>query len=294
MTAAYRAGCFGFTYVATLCDRRPVLRTFAIWIAYVALVTLAADVAARYFGPPSISPHLLHEFIAAIDEAPPLARWDSIWFYGIAQEGYSGSGADSRFTPGFLPVYPIMMRWMASLFGTDYFTAGLWISRLALLALLYLLPPAAKDCGMRDADPSAAQFALLAFPTGFILVSVYSEALFTSLALAAFVLARRERWVCAAAAAFCAAVTRPQGVALVPALAALAWREWRGGKRTASVFAPPLGAATGYAALACYFWWNFGDPLRYLTAKREGWGSRLSLPWETLGNAVTQLQQAID
>lgn len=289
--------------LSSLCSRlaaAPVRRTiffraFAIWVCYVTVATLVANAAAKWQGTPRVSPHLLHGFIRTIDEAPPLARWDSIWFYGIAAEGYSGTGADSRHTPGFLPLYPLLMRGLAAVSGCDYFTAGLCVSRLALLAALYLLTLYVSDCEPDGAkNPSAAQLALLAFPTAFILVSVYSEALFVSLALATFVLARRDCSLWAATAAFAAALTRPHGIALVPALTALAWAKWRGGQRSGWLCAPPLGAAAAYAALAFYFWHTFGDPLRYLTAKREGWGARLSTPWATLDHAIGQLQESIE
>jgi hypothetical protein len=56
------------------------------------------------------------------------------------------------------------------------------------------------------------------------LIAVYSESLFLLLALAAFALAERGRWLPAWAVAGLGIVTRIAGIALLPALALMAWR----------------------------------------------------------------------
>lgn len=274
---------------------RALGRTLTIWLAYVTAVTLLASVTKQIGGPPQVPPSLLHGFIDNLAGAPPLARWDSIWFYGIAAEGYSGQGPDSRYTAGFLPLYPFLMRCIAAATGLGYFTAGLWISRIALLGALVLLPVAVNDC--QDGSPvsaAAVQLSLLAFPTAFLLAAVYVESLFLCLTLAAFVLARRGYFVWAAAAAFLAALTRLHGLALIPAFIALALTNRRGDRRSAWTLAPALGELCAYVGLAFYFWRRFGDPFRYLAAKREGWGTRLATPWQSLDHALLQLEQALN
>jgi hypothetical protein len=236
---------------------------------------------------------LLHGFVDNLDGAPPLARWDSIWFYGIAAEGYSGTGPQSPSTPGFLPLYPLLMRGVAAVLQTDYFRAGLWVSRLALLAALLLLRVYMQQRAVEEEDERAARLALLCFPTAFVLVSVYTEALFVSLALASFVLARRDQCLAAAVTACLAGLTRIHGLALVPAFAVWGWHRWRGGRRSFAVWLPMIGAAAAYVALGAYFWAKFDDPLRYLHAKQGHWNMRLAAPWGTIDQAIAQTERAL-
>src|SRR3954454_18644405 len=54
-------------------------------------------------------PELTHPFGAPLDALlAPLARWDSVWFLGIAHSGYGGGG-DSA----FFPLYPLLVRGLA-------------------------------------------------------------------------------------------------------------------------------------------------------------------------------------
>ncbi len=272
-----------------------------------------------------------HGYLETMDGVPPLVRWDSIWYVGMALEGYTGDRADSRLTAGFLPLYPLLMRCVGDLTRCDYFTAGIWISRFALFTAVALLAAYAREREGGVAPGWAAVGTLLAFPSAFILVSAYAESLFLALALGAFVLTRRGRYAWAALAAFGAALTRIHGLALVPALGVLGWEQWRmrptpnspqvgtdftharqpastGTVRpgsvwrsdarclrcgTARVFLPLIGAAAAYVTLAGYFWVQFRDPLRYVAAKREGWGQGFTPPWETLATAIDHLEHAL-
>ena len=71
------------------------------------------------------------------------------------------------------------------------------------------------------------------FPTALFLQAVYSESLFLVLVLAAFLLAERGRWPAAGVVTGLAVLTRIAGVALLPALAVMAWRRPPGERRRA-------------------------------------------------------------
>jgi hypothetical protein len=268
---------------------------------------------------------LLHGYIAALGNVPALARSDSIWFYGVAREGYTGSAPDSRLTPAFLPLYPLLMRGVGAVAGCEFFAAGVWVSGLSLVAAAWLL---ANYAGEREGLPMwAAVVTLLAFPSAYVLCAVYSETLFLALALAAFLLARSERYSLAVVASFLAGLTRIHGLALVPALAVLGCENLRrrrlarnagplapgvgaekdesdvhpqtsaGAHREPShwiVFLPAVGALTAYLAIGAYFWIALGDPLAYFKAKRDGWAQVVVAPWQTLETAVEQLDLALD
>ncbi len=122
--------------------------------------------------------------------------------------------------------------------------------------------------------PDGARRAVLylaIFPFAVFLGAVYSEALFLFLALASFVLAERGRFLGAGVAAGLAWLTRPLGVALLPALVLIAWRS--ADRRGALL---RLGAAPVLFALyPLYLWWKVDDPLAFLRAE-EVWGRELS------------------
>lgn len=283
-----------FARVASRAPSRRFARTVTIWLVYLFAVEAIANAVLRDEGQQRNpdSGFYLHGFMQSLSGAPPLARWDSIWFYGVSREGYKGSGPRSAYTPAFLPLYPAMMRFVSAIAGIDELRAGLWVSRLSLLAVLWLLSQLAADSGATAEGQWPAQFALLAFPTAFILVSAYSESLFLALSLAAFVLARGDRPIAASVASCLASLTRLHGLALIPALALLAWQQRRSGRRSLLVALPAFAASGAYTALAAYFWTITGDPLRYLSAKREFWHTRLAMPWTTIDHAMTQTEIA--
>jgi hypothetical protein len=174
----------------------------------------------------------------------------------------------------------------------DLFTAGLWISRLSLLAMLVLLAGYARQIGV-GGRRHAVVAAYLAFPSAFILVSVYTEALFVALTLGAFVAARGERRLVSGILACLAVLTRIHGLALAPALVVMGWQQGNGGGGRLSRYAPTVGAMVGTMLVAFTFQVIFDDPLAFNTAKRENWGSELTWPWDTIGNAITRAERAL-
>lgn len=266
----------------------------AIWLCYVAVVSLVARAASRDEGQvvlPFVESEL-HGYLKSLEGVAPLARWDAVWYYAIATEGYTGTSEESRFTAGFLPMYPLLMHAVGRVFLLPPFEAGLWVSRAALLVALVLLREYVEGQEPGGDAATAALFALLGFPSAFVLASVYSESLFLAAVLGAFVAERRGRFALAAVAAFIAGATRIHGLALVPALACAAVLRWRSGERVWAAILPALGAAAAYGALAAYFTVEFGDPLRYFVIKKEFWGAGFHLPWDTLSTALERAQRA--
>jgi hypothetical protein len=66
---------------------------------------------------------------------------------------------------------------------------------------------------------------LAVFPMALFLGAVYSESMFLALTIGAFVLAERRHWLGAGLVTGLAMLTRVAGVALVPALVVMAWRQ---------------------------------------------------------------------
>src|SRR5438128_1048888 len=121
----------------------------------------------------------------------------------------------------------------------------------------------------RTAIWAAALFAFFTFvPNRHPLAGRWDD---PSLTLAAFTLAERRRYLGAGVAAGLALLTRPTGIALLPALALLAWRE-RDRLRALASLAVSL---IMFAAYPLYLWQAEGDPWAFLHAQRI-WNRHLS------------------
>jgi len=149
--------------------------------------------------------------------AGPAARWDSVWFIAIAQEGYVAAHHAA-----FFPLYPLLMRGAA--FGSSHsgvlLAAGLAVSLVAMLVALVLLRRlAALELG--DAAARTTVTLVAFFPMAFFLSAVYSESLYLALSVGAFWAARNERWALAGTVGALAATTRSAGLLLLVPLAIL-------------------------------------------------------------------------
>jgi len=91
------------------------------------------------------------------------------------------------------------------------------------------------------------------------------------LTLAAFALAERRRFLAAGAVTGLALLTRPVGLALLPALGLLAWRERDRVRALSSLAVAPLL----FAAYPLYLWRAEGDPWAFLHAQKI-WSRHLS------------------
>jgi hypothetical protein len=138
---------------------------------------------------------------------------------------------------------------------------------LGAFVLLYrLAAPRLGDEGARR-----AVLYLAVFPFALFLGAVYSESLFLLATVGSFTLAERGSFLGAGAAAGLAWLTRPLGVALLPALALLAWRSRRRGRALLQL----LTAPALFALYPLYLWWRVDDPFAFLDAE-DTWGRELS------------------
>jgi 4-amino-4-deoxy-L-arabinose transferase-like glycosyltransferase len=195
------------------------------------------------------------------------ARWDSGWFLRIAAEGY-GSAGDAA--PAFFPLYPGLVAALGRVLGGHYVLAGIAVSLAAAMVGFLLLYRLAEDWLGADGARRSVLY-LAVFPMSLFLQAVYSEALFLALALAAFLLAQRGRWPAAGVVTGLALLTRPAAVALLPALAVLAWRAPRRRGALASLaLAPAL-----FALYPLLLWVQVGDALAFARAQ-DTWRRELS------------------
>jgi hypothetical protein len=192
------------------------------------------------------------------------ARWDSDFFLRIAQNGYDDASA------AFHPLYPALIAGLGRLFFGHYLLAGLVISLLCCLGSFVLLHRLAEE----RLGPDGAQRSVLylaVFPMALFLQAVYSESLFLLLVLAAFALAERNRFAGAGLVTGLAILTRAAGLALLPALALLAWRH-RERLRSLAGIALAVPVAAVYPLV---LWQQVGDPWAFSDAQ-DRWHRHLS------------------
>ena len=180
-----------------------------LYVAAAYIVTAA--VTNRFEPPPAFTPG-----------SDGLLAWDGRWYELIAAHGYGDSaGAALR----FFPLWPLLGRALGYLPALGPGLGLVIAGNVLAVAVGVLLHRVVLD---ETADAGLARRAvrLMALaPPSFVLVLAYSEALFLTLALAAFAAARSKRWWIAAACGFLAGLTRPVGALLTLPLALAAWRD---------------------------------------------------------------------
>jgi hypothetical protein len=245
------------------------------------------------------------------------ARHDSGWYYQIARYGYTeGAGA---YVPGgrsgiaFFPAYPLLMSYVGRAFGrrpADLYFGGLLVSWVAfVLAMIAIYHLARLDLPR----PRAARAALLTaiFPFGFYFGAVYTEALFLASIVSSVYFFRTRRWILGGLFGALATATRANGILVWPALAWMAWQQYREASAWRNGRSAPLTAedakdtdnkkATLHAVLglllvpagiglySLYIYQLTGNPLEWAaTIQRWGYypgGSPLSV-FAGLGRAI--------
>jgi len=139
------------------------------------------------------------------------ANFDGVHYLGIAQKGYF-----AQYTQAFFPLYPLIVRWLNSIFGNFLFT-GLLVSHLCFLGALFFLYKLLM-LDYKEKIVRKAIIFLVFFPTSFFFGSFYTESLFLLLTLGSFYFARQKQWFYAGFFGLFASLTRLIGVLLLPAL----------------------------------------------------------------------------
>jgi Mannosyltransferase (PIG-V) len=192
------------------------------------------------------------------------ARWDSAFFLQIAEHGYDRASA------AFYPLYPALVAVLGRVFFGHYVVAGIVVSLAAAAGAFLLLQRLAEErLGVDGSRRTVLYLAL--FPMALFLQAVYSESLYLLLVLAAFVLAERRRFAGAGVVAGLAILTRVTGLALLPALALIAWRS-RDRVRSLAGVALALPVAAVYPLV---LWQQIGDAWAFVHAQ-ERWHRHLS------------------
>jgi hypothetical protein len=223
-------------------------------------------------------------------------RWDAphyldlaVWGYMAVDPGVSptfGQTGDMDLMIVFYPLLPAAIGLVRV--AVPDLVAPILVSSVALAAAALLLyRVVAAELG--EAVGKRAVVFLLIFPTAYFLHIGYTESLFLALALGAFLAARRGRWGSAGLAGGLAALTRINGLLLIPALAADAWSEWRADRRWRAARGWIGLVAVGFGGYLLLNQVVYGDPFAFLAIQRDHWSKSLAWPWEGIGGVVSRL-----
>lgn len=211
-----------------------------------------------------------------------LGSWDGWWYQDVAAHGYHpaltpmaplGPFTMEQNSVAFFPLYPAAIRLVSEVTGLGLYGAGLLVSVVSSFvaaAGIYALTEAVTR-SRRVGVLAAGLWAV--FPASSVQWSVYSESLFTALAVLACYAVLRRRWYLAGSLTLLAGLTRPSAATLiagvvVAALIAL-YRAGKGGfgGPLFAVVAAPLG-------LVGYLTWlglALHDFHGYFTLQQRAW-----------------------
>jgi hypothetical protein len=222
------------------------------------------------------------------------AHWDGAWYSQIAAEGYHTVASTA-----FFPLYPLLMRSFAELFGGPLLLPALsvWGVLLSLLALPFAFYFVYKiaESGWGERTARTAVLSLAVFPTSFFFNAVYTESLFLALSAGSIwaLRVRRDLLLACALAAF-ATATRNVGVFLLVPLAyewlrGEAGREYGWGKGVACLALAP----SGLLAYVVYLWSRSGDLFLFYSAQGY-WSRRPTGPSTFLTAVFTEAYESLE
>lgn len=196
--------------------------------------------------------------------------WDAPHYLSIAQHGYLTTGEDANWIV-FFPAYPYAVRFLDAVAPGGLLTSAFLVSGIASVAAALLLGILVRHDTGDDARAHRAVWFMLIFPTAYFLHLPYTESLFLSLVLGAFVAARTDHWGIAGVVGMLAALTRVNGALLLPALAVEAYLQYRRtGKLDRSwLWIGFIGVGTlVYLGINQHY---FGNPLHFQEVQQAKW-----------------------
>ncbi len=205
------------------------------------------------------------------------ARWDSLWYFDIAKNGYYLQENNTLANIVFFPLYPLLLFLGGLVFAGNLAAAGWLISSLFLFLALWYFYKFTKEF-YPDINPYLPLFLLLIFPSAFFLNAVYTESLFLFLSIASFYYAKKSQYGKVGVLGALAALTRVTGILLFIPLA-LEYAKKKG-IRLSSLLRPaflwllliPLGTTSFFV----FHYIKFGNFFLFLDIQ-SAWGRSFAL-----------------
>ncbi len=235
------------------------------------------------------------------------SRWDAPHYLDLVVFGYRDGDSSGLVGPhGYRSIYPDdlalyivffpLFPWLATVVNVlvgDPLVSAFVVTTVASMfvaPLLYRLV-------LYDAEPAVAMRAawfMLIFPTAYFLHIGYTEALFMALVLGSFLAARTERWWLAGLLGGLAALTRVNGLILIPALAAEALMQWlKRPPEDRRLRAEWLAIGLVAVGFGVYLGLNqvvYGEPFAFLVPQKQHWFKSLAWPWDGIEGVIGWLE----
>jgi hypothetical protein len=121
----------------------------------------------------------------------------------------------------------------------------------------------------------------------FFFSMTYTESTFLMLSLAAFLAARKGKWLIASLCGMCLSATRPHGFLIALPLFLEYLQQWGKSEPTArTLFRPPLFLLglipLGLVAFMAFGYFELGSFFAFMHAHKAGWEQKLASPWHTI------------
>ncbi|MGW1848433.1 glycosyltransferase family 39 protein [Streptomyces sp. NPDC001966] len=210
-----------------------------------------------------------------------LASWDGWWYQQIAVHGYDPRLVPIRGATGpitleensaaFFPLYPALMRLVSELTGLGPYGAGLLVSIVASLAAALGIYAVAERFGGRRAGLAAAGLWAV-WPGSGVEWAVYSDSLYTALAVWACHAVLGRRWLTAGLLTCVAGLNRPTAVALIGAVVIAALLALH--RRRDGILRPVAAMAVAPLGLLAHLGWvghRMGDYSGYFRLQSDAW-----------------------
>lgn len=222
--------------------------------------------------------------LPAFEPVRALAHWDSGWYAEIATNGY-WLHLGEQSPVAFFPLYPLVVRAVVATGLNRWLALELVSLAFGVLGLALFARWATRA---RPADAPTAAWLLLLYPFSVYLFGIaYSDALFLTCAVGAFLALEHERPFLAALLGALACLCRPVAPAVVLGLLARSLERRRAaGGRVRLIDLVPALAGLGLVAWMGYLEVRFDDALAFMHVQGAkgwdqppGWESWLKVYW---------------
>ncbi len=211
-------------------------------------------------------------------------RWDAPHYIEIARSGYQ-----TAFDVVIHPLFPALIRGFEFV-TRDYMASAYLVSGLALITAVPLL----RRLVALDHSPQVAMRAcwfFLIFPTAYFLQIGYTESLFLALVFGAFLASRTDRWWLAGLLGMFAAMTRANGLLLLPALAVEAGHQFHRTRKWNWSWCWIVLVLAGFATFLAINRSVGGSFSAFADIRRTVFRIVPAWPWVGIGHAITDLDR---
>ena len=194
-------------------------------------------------------------------------RWDSAWYAEIVRDGYSYN-PHTNSNIAFFPLYPILVKLIASITSLEPLIIGLILSNLCLLlALFFVYKISSIYLNKRSAD--RVLVLMLLFPTSFFYSSFYTESLYLLVISASFYFFLNKKYLLSGIWGCLASLVRVPGVLLLPSFALeLSWQYFVNKENPKKEMLWLLLIPCGLLAYILFLYFKFQEPLAFLETQK--------------------------